>query len=116
MKPDRVEEMIDNKILEHLGTGKTLIDVYYILDDNIDRFSKREDFIDVTKDYMISNWDSINFKKRYTTYYVIASKQRKSDVMWLLMKGQVKLDFELNDLKLFKLLQLKDRLKKNVTI
>ncbi len=113
MKPERIETAIDNKIIEDLSSGQALIDVYSILEDKIKRFSSREDFIDVSEKYLKSNWDSINFKKRYTTYYVIYTKKRKADIMWLIINGYSKFSKfgEFNDYKLFKLLKLKDKLK-----
>lgn len=113
MKPSRIEQMIDNKILEHLGKGRTLVDIYYILEDNINKFSNRENYIDVSKGYILSNWENIGSRERATTYYVIFSKERKSDIMWLLMKGQAKFDFTLDSTKLFKLLKLKEKLQPN---
>lgn len=113
MKPDRIETAIDNKIIENLSCGQGLIDVYSLLEDKIERFSNREDFIDVSERYLKLNWDSINFKKRYTTYYVIHAKKRKADIMWLIMNSESKFNKfgEFNDYKLFKLLKLKDKLK-----
>jgi hypothetical protein len=110
MKPDKIENAIDNRITEHLSSGKKLIDVYYILQDNIDRFIVREDFIDVDENFLKSNWNSINFKKRYTTYYVIYSKKRKADIMWMIMNRETRFS-KLGDFRLFKLLKLKDKLK-----
>lgn len=113
MKPDKIESVIDNSILRELSGGKFLIDVYSLLGDKIERFSNREDFIDVSEKYLKLNWDSINFKKRYTTYYVIHTKKRKADIMWLIMNGESKFSKfgEFNDYKLFKILKLKDKLK-----
>lgn len=113
MKPDRIETAIDNKIIVELNSGKCLIDVYYILEDKIEKFSNREDFLDITEVYLMENWNSIYFKKRYTTYYVIHTKKRKADIMWLIMNGESKFSKfgEFNDYKLFKLLKLKDKLK-----
>jgi hypothetical protein len=113
MKADRIELAIDNKIIENLNSGESLIDVYYTLEEKIEKFSNREDFIDVSEKYLKLNWDSINFKKRYTTYYVIFSKKRKADIMWLIMNAETKFSKfgDFNDYKLFKLLKLKDKLK-----
>ena len=113
MKPNRIETAIDNKIIVELNSGKYLIDVYSILEEKIEKFSNREDFIDVSEEYLKLNWDSIYFKKRYTTYYVIYSKKRKSDIMWLIMNGESKFSKfgNFDDYKLFKLLKLKDKLK-----
>lgn len=107
MKPDKIQNSIDNKIIEHLSNGKRIIDIYYILEDNIERFSKREDYLNVTEKFILSNWSVMNFKQRYTTYYVIYTKKRKADLMWLIMNSQDKF-YGLEDLKLFKLLKLKD--------
>jgi hypothetical protein len=114
MKPDKIDNNIDNKIIEHLSTGKSLIDVYYLLQDNIEKFSKREDFLDVNENFIKSNWDSINFKKRYTTYYVIQAKKRKAEIMWLIMNSENRF-YGVGDLKLFKLLKFKEMLMPKMT-
>lgn len=114
MKPERIESLIDDRIIKELSEGNSLIDVYNNLVNNINKFSKREDFLDVSEVYIKSNWSIFNFKEKYSTYYVIFSKKRKGDIMWLLINKEFKFK-SLNDIKLFNLIKLRDKLKDHVT-
>lgn len=110
MKKESIERAIDNRIIAELSSGKSIIDVYYKLCENIDKFSQREEFMEVSKEYLESNWDSFNIKTRYISYYVIFSKKRKSELMWFIInKNRFK---KISDLKLFSLLKLKNKLNK----
>lgn len=112
MKPEKVEEAVDRNIINFLSSGKGLIDVYYMLGEKIEKFSKKDFFLDVTKSYIIFNWDSIKIRSKYSSYYVICSKKRKSDIMWLLSNEKFKSSFKnLSDYQLFKLLKLKEKLR-----
>jgi hypothetical protein len=112
MRPERIENAIDNNIIVYLKEGKELIDVYQILCDNIKRFSEKQGFIDANKEYLKSNWDKIPIKSRYISYYVNFSKKRKSDFMWMI-KNRKKFD-NLNDMKLFRLLILRDNINNSI--
>jgi hypothetical protein len=108
MKPIRIENAIDNKIISNLNSGKELIDIYNMLEQTINNFIIRDDFMDVDEIFLKSNWDNIHFKKRYTSYYVVYTKKRKSDIMWLIVNRQ---EFKkLSNVKLFMLIRLRDKL------
>lgn len=113
MNTDKIESVVNTKIINHLNDGSRLIDVYYILLDSIEKFIRREDYLDVSESYLKFNWDSINFKKKYTSYYVVYAKKRRADIMWLIMNSEKNFSQfgPLSDAKLFSLLLLKDKLK-----
>lgn len=110
MNHKRIEEHIDAKILEKLSSkGLTLDAVKSDLLDSITRFSIRDSFINVSKFYLLRNWELINVKKKYTTYYVIHSMKRLKDVNWLI---ENKDRFpNLSEPKMFKLIQFKEKIK-----
>jgi hypothetical protein len=70
----------------------------------------RDSFIRVSKRYLVKNWNLIEVKKKYTTYYVIHSSKRKNDIEWVL-KNKEKFNKNLTDEKLFKLILLKEKLR-----
>jgi hypothetical protein len=108
MKKESIERAIDNRIIAELSSGKNIIDVYYKLCEKIDNFSQKEEFIEVSKEYLESNWDFFNIKTRYISYYVIFSKKRKSELMWFIInKNRFR---NISDLKLFSFLKLKNKL------
>jgi hypothetical protein len=109
MKPERIEKAINNKIKTSLVSGKSLIDVYSDLEENIKRFSNNEKFIDVSINFLKGNWEVINIKSRYISYYTLYSKKRKSDIMWLIKKKQGKFN-NFSDYRIFKLMMLKELL------
>lgn len=106
----KIENHIDNKINQKLSVdGLELNSVKSDLIDSITKFSQRDAFINVSKFYLLRNWDLIAVKKKYTTYYVMHSIKRLKDVDWLI---ENKKRFpNLSDPKLFKLIQFKDKIK-----
>ena len=109
MTPERINDHIDNRIIDQLSEGIKLNEIIYYLDSKINRFAKKGSFINVSKRYMMNNWKLINIRSRYTTYVVIQSYKRKKDIEWILSKKE---SFKnLNDISLFKLIKLKERLK-----
>lgn len=108
MTPNRIEEHIDKKIQTFLLDGESYSFVMDNLKDSIDRFQRREGFIKVSKGYLLRNWSQINFKKRYTTYYVMYSVKRLHDVEWII-KNQEKFP-NYQRTKMFGLVKLKDKL------
>jgi hypothetical protein len=112
MKTTSIENVINKSIEKQINSGESLIDIYYTLKEKINRFENKEDFIDVSEEYLKKNWNNINFKKRYTSYYTIYLRKRKSDIMWLISNSDYKFK-GLNDVKLFSLLKLKDKLSVN---
>lgn len=109
MTPERINDHIDNRIIDQLSEGIKLNEIIYYLDGKINRFAKKESFINVSKRYMMNNWKLINIRSRYTTYVVIQSYKRKKDIEWILSKKE---SFKnLNDISLFKLIKLKEKLK-----
>jgi len=113
MTPQRLNEHVDSRILDQLSEGIKLSELISYLDGNIEKFSKRPSFINVSKRYILNNWSSVDIKKRYTTYLVMQSYKRKKDIEWLLSKRSEfeKINPDLNDKVLFNLLKLKEKLK-----
>lgn len=101
--------MIDNKIIYQIKQNKKFIDIFFYLQDIIDDFSNREDFMNVSESHIIQNWNFIPVKKRYITYYVICLRKKKSDIMWLVMNKDVKLK-KYSNLDAFGLIQLRSKL------
>lgn len=110
MNHKRIESHIDNKIFEKLSSnGLNLEYVKSDLIDSITKFSQRDAFINVSKFYLLRNWNLIAVKKKYTTYYVMYSIKRLKDVDWLIENR--KRFPNLSEPKLFKLVQFKDKIK-----
>lgn len=109
MKPERINDHIDTSILSQLSEGIKLEEVILYLDSKIERFKNKDNFINVSKKYMINNWSSIDIKKRYITYLVMQSFKRKKEIEWVISKKD---NFKnLNDKSLFNLIKLKEKLK-----
>ena len=108
MNPSRIEKFIDQKIKKLLVEGESYSVVINNLKDSIDRFQKRPDFIRVSKKYLLKNWIQINFKKRYTTYYVIYSTKRLHDMEWIIKNTSKFPTYQRS--KMFGLVNLKDML------
>lgn len=110
MNHKKIEEHIDAKIFEKLSSkGLTLDAVKSDILDTITRFSARDSFINVSKFYLLRNWELINIREKYNTYYVIHSLKRLNDVNWLI---ENKSRFpNLSEPKLFKLIQFKEKIK-----
>jgi hypothetical protein len=108
MTPDRIEEHIDKKIQTFLCEGESYSFVIDNLKDSIDRFQKRDGFIRVSKKYLLRNWSLINFKKRYTTYYVMYSVKRLHDIEWIVKNKENFPTYQRT--KMFGLVRLKDKL------
>ena len=108
MNPDRIENHIDNKIQKLLLEGEPYSVVIDNLKDSIDRFSKRAGFIRVSKKYLLKNWTQVNFKKRYTTYYVMYSTKRLHDMEWIVKNTSKFPTYQRS--KMFGLIKLKDKL------
>jgi len=110
MKPSRIETHIDQKIEKLLLEGHPYSVVMDNLKDSIERFKKREGFVRISKRYLLNNWMQINFKKRYTTYYVMYSTKRLHDVEWIVKNTDKFPTYQRS--KMFGLVQLKDKLSK----
>lgn len=113
MTTNRIEEHIDKKIYQSLSDGESFQFIIDDLKDSIERFSKRDGFINVSRRYLINNWKIINVKKRYTTYYVIHSTKRLHDIEWMI-KNEKRFE-SLNNQKKFNLLKLKDKLRFDIS-
>ena len=108
MNPSRIEKFIDQKIKKLLVEGESYSVVINNLKDSIDRFQKRPGFIRVSKKYLLKNWTQVNFKKRYTTYYVMYSTKRLHDMEWIVKNTSKFPTYQRS--KMFGLIQLKDKL------
>lgn len=109
MMPEKIENHIDKKIDVFLASGKTYNEVISDIELTLGRFVLKQSFIKVDKKYLLKNWKVIDFRKRYTTYYVIFSKKRINDIKWI-MENSNKFS-DLSENKLFGLVKLKDKLR-----
>jgi hypothetical protein len=109
MAPEKIESFIDKKILEKFSDSSNSIEstINYLYE-NINKFSARDSYINVSLSYLIKNWDVINFKKKYTTYYVIYAKKRVKDLEWC----KERTSDLIKENKIFSLLLFKEKLKK----
>lgn len=108
MAPERIESFIDKKIQGFLSDGESYEFVTDNLKDCIERFKQRDSFIKVGKRYLLNNWSQIAFKKRYTSYYVMYSTKRLSDIEWIVKNKEKFPTYQRT--KMFGLVQLKDKL------
>lgn len=108
MNPIKIENHIDKKIQTLLVEGESYSVVIENLKDSIERFQKRPAFIRVSKRYLLKNWDLVNFKKKYTTYYVMYSTKRLHDMEWIVKNTSKFPTYQRT--KMFGLVQLKDKL------
>jgi len=110
MKHTVIENHIDSKIISRISDGLTLKQTLDFISENIEKFSKKENYVDkFDREYILKNWNCLELTKKYTTYYVIWSKKRLNDLIWLI-ENRDKFD-KLDDSKLFKLLKFKESLK-----
>jgi hypothetical protein len=112
MSPEKVLIHIDNTIIERLQKGHRWSDIVEYLDGNINRYKKRDSYIQVSEIYLVRNWDQIEWKKRLTTMLVIQSNRRKKDINWI-SKNHVNFP-RYGSIKMYKMLSLKDKLRSNV--
>ena len=108
MTPNKIEEHIDKKIKTFLLDGESYSFVIDNLKDSIDRFQKRSNFVRVSKRYLLRNWSLIDFKKKYTTYYVMYSVKRLHDIEWIVKNQENFPTYQRT--KMFGLVRLKDKL------
>ncbi len=83
MTPDRVVFHIDNSIKEKIQSGCRWNVIIEDLKDKVNRYKKRDAFINVSERYLINNWSRIEWKKRMTTMIVIQSANRVKDIEWI---------------------------------
>ena len=109
MTPDKVERHIDKRITDKLSEGLEFEDILDYLQSNINIYTKMNSYIKVSKRYLFNNWELISWKKRMTTMCAMYSIKRKNDIKWIIDN---KYKFEIEDnIKIFNLLYLKDKLK-----
>ena len=111
MEPERVLYHIDNQVIDKIQLGQRWPDIIHYLNSNIERYKKREAYIDVSEKYLINNWSRIEWKKRMTTMLVIQSNRRVKDINWI-MKNH-KNFHQFGSVKMYKMMSLKDKLKFN---
>lgn len=109
MLPGKIEDFINNKIIQILSTDDIDSAISY-LEDNIERYSQRDTFINVSARYLINNWSLIHFKKRYNTYYVIYSRKRMKDLDWI--KSSAVSTYMKDDKRVFQSVIFKEKLQK----
>lgn len=108
MNPDRIREYIDSNFLIRINNCDSLVDVILHFNLVLNRFRIRDNYIDITEDELIKEWNNYNIKVRYTTMYVLHSEKRMKDIGWII-KNKENLP-QLSNEKLFKLVVLKDKL------
>ncbi len=76
MAPEKIESFIDKKILEKFSDSSNSIEstINYLYE-NINKFSARDSYINVSLSYLIKNWDVINFKKKI--HYLLCNLRKK---------------------------------------
>lgn len=111
MEPKRVLYHIDNQVIDRIELGQRWNDIIDYLNSNIQRYKKRDAYINVSEKYLLSNWSRIEWKKRMTTMLVIQSQRRVKDINWIIKNHK---NFpQYGSVKMYKMISLKDKLKYN---
>lgn len=117
MKSIDIRNLIDGLILKHLYQNKSKDDDLESLTKDLD-YRYKTIFKAAEKDYktidnlLSTNIDDIKFNLKYVFYYVYHCKQRIEDLNWMIRNKE---KFNYTYIKMFKLIKLKDKLKKNET-
>jgi hypothetical protein len=111
MSPDKVISYIDKVVIEQIQQGLRWNDISKTLKEKVTNYKKRDSYIQVSERYLINNWDRIEWKKRMTTMLVIQSLKRLSDIKWI-KENHIKFP-QLGSVGIYKLLNLKDKLRYN---
>ena len=111
MVPEKVLYHIDNQVIDKINLGLRWNDIIDYLNSNIQRYKKRDAYINVSEKYLLSNWSRIEWKKRMTTMLVIQSQRRVKDINWIIKNHK---NFpQYGSVKMYKMISLKDKLKYN---
>jgi len=111
MSPERVLHHIDQTVVDRINSGQRWNDIINYLTENIERYKKRDSYIQVSERYLVNNWNSIEWKKRMTTMLVIQSRRRIMDIKWI---KENHFNFpQFSSVKMYKLISLKDKLNYN---
>jgi hypothetical protein len=111
MVPEKILAHIDNQVIDQIELGQRWDDIIDYLDSNVRRYKKRDGFIEVSENYLVNNWNRIEWKKRMTTMLVIQSNRRIEDIKWIKKNHH---DFpRYSSKKMYKLVSLRDKLKSN---
>jgi hypothetical protein len=108
MKPEKIKEHIDDKVVSFLEKNSLPQSLYY-LDDLIDNFMSRESFINYDEKYLTDNWNKIPIRTRYTSYYVLVLLERRKTIKWLIENKYNRLT-DFNDKHKYKLVLLKEKI------
>ena len=111
MRPEKILLHIDKTIIEKIKNGERWLSLIEYLKDNINKYKRRDGYIQVSEKYLINNWDRIEWKKRMTTMLVIQSNRRISDINWI-KKNHSKFT-QLGSIGMYNLILLKDKLRYN---
>jgi len=111
MRPEKILLHIDKTIIEKIKNGERWLSLIDYLKDNINKYKRRDGYIQVSEKYLINNWDRIEWKKRMTTMLVIQSNRRISDINWI-KKNHSKFP-QLGSIGMYNLILLKDKLRYN---
>jgi|APGre2960657423_1045063.scaffolds.fasta_scaffold278561_1 hypothetical protein len=109
MTPDKVVTYIDKVVVEQIQLGFGWNDICQTLKEKIINYKNRNSYIQVTENYLINNWDRIEWSKRMTTMIVIQSQRRLFDIEWI-ENNQYKFP-DLDSIGIYKLMNLKDKLR-----
>lgn len=111
MRPEKILLHIDKTIIEKIKNGERWLSLIDYLKDNINKYKRRDGYIQVSEKYLINNWDRIEWKKRMTTMLVIQSNRRISDINWI--KNSHSKFPQLGSIGMYNLILLKDKLRYN---
>lgn len=111
MIPEKILAHIDNQVIDRIELGQRWNDIIDYFNSNIQRYKKRDAYINVSEKYLLSNWSRIEWKKRMTTMLVIQSQRRVKDINWIIKNHK---NFpQYGSVKMYKMISLKDKLKYN---
>lgn len=109
MRVQGITDFIDNKISKSMIDGYALLAIIDDFTKKIENFKKRDNFVPVSKEALINNWDSFKSREKYTTLYILHSRERIKDIMWI-QENKPKFP-GLSNSQLFNLVKLRNKLK-----
>jgi hypothetical protein len=112
MRYTRIQDHIDIRIADKLASGDSLFEIRQDMASRLKRCKERDVYHpELTKFELLSNWENIDLRVRYTTYYVMYTEKRIKDIEWMIT-NQYKFDMhKISDCKLFKLIRFKEKVR-----
>lgn len=111
MTPDRVILYVDRVVIEQIQQGLSWDDILKTLKDKIINYKKRNYYIEASEDFLVNNWNNIEWKKRMTAMLVIQTYRRLCDIKWI--KENRNKFITIDSIAMYKLIELKDKLRYN---